>query len=109
MGSEMCIRDSLRDALQERFMQKMRKYEKFSEKTEYRIVPFVMSIYGLVCKSTRELLESWKAVAQDFSFIHDLYNNVQMNLIRAQHEMIKFVENKAKLMEAKKKWEGTVR
>jgi hypothetical protein len=101
--------ENIRDVLQERFMQKVRKYEKFAEKTDYRVVPFVLSIYGLVCKSTRDLLGSWKAVAQDFSFIYDLYNNVQMSLIRAQHEMVKFVENKSKLMEAKKRWEGTVR
>jgi hypothetical protein len=64
---------------------------------------------GFYPESTRDLLGSWKAVAQDFSFIYDLYNNGQMRLRRAQHEMVKFVENKSKLMEAKKRWEGTVR
>ncbi len=93
--------------MSDRFATKMRKYECFCSLTSYRIVPFVMSIYGLVCAETRRLVESWRSSAADISFLPDLYNNVQMSLIRAQHEMIRFVENKGKLKASKMMNTGT--
>lgn len=97
----------IRAAMTERFQQKIRKYEKFASMTTYRVVPFVMSIYGVVCAETRKLVETWRRSATDLCFLYDLYNNVQMNLIRAQHEMIRYVETKGKLKAAQRIWAGT--
>jgi hypothetical protein len=93
---------NIRATMTDRYTTKMRKYQQFASMTSYRIVPFVMSIYGLVCGETREMLVTWKANANDPCFLFDLFNNVQMNLIRAQHEMIKYAKNKAKLNQARR-------
>ena len=93
---------NIRATMTDRFTTKLQKYQQFATMTSYRIVPFVMSIYGLVCGETRDMLATWKSNANDPSFMFDLFNNVQMNLIRAQHEMIKYAKNKAKLNQAKR-------
>lgn len=93
---------NIRATMTDRFTTKIRKYQEFAKLTSYRVVPFVMSVYGLVCGETRELLFGWRKHASDPSFLFDLYNNVQMNLIRAQHEMIHYAQNRTKLNQAKR-------
>lgn len=93
---------NIRAVMSDRFTQKLKKYEGFRSFTDYRIVPFIVSVYGLVCNETRSMLDSWKRSANDQYFIFDLYNNVQMNLIRAQYEMIRYVQNKGKLNQAQR-------
>lgn len=99
---------SIRANMTEKFNLKLRKYQKFESLTSYRIVPFIVSIYGLVAFETRVLLESWRKSATETTFLFDLYNNVQMSLIKAQHEMIRFVENRSKTTNAQRQWQVTV-
>lgn len=93
---------NIRAAMTDRFTTKLRKYQQFASLTTYRVVPFVMSVYGLVCGETREMILGWRRSANDPSFLFDLFNNVQMNLIRSQHEMIQYAQNRTKLSQARR-------
>ncbi len=95
----------IRAALTEKFGRKKKKYELFAQLTGYRIVPFVMSVYGLICKETRGLVAEWRKYAPDPSFIYDLYNNTQMAMITAQSEMCNYVVNKYRLRNERQKWD----
>lgn len=97
--------ESIRARLQEAYAEKLRGYQEFEALTRYRIVPFVMSHFGLVAKQTRDLIQTWRSYAMEQNFIYDLYNNVQFAVIRAQHRTFQFITNRNRLVTAQKKWE----
>lgn len=96
---------SIRNVLQEAFTEKMSAYSAFHALTQYRIVPFVMSHFGLVAKPTRDLIQTWRRFAPEPNFIQDLYNNCQFGVIKAQYRTFQFICNKNRLMTEHKKWE----
>ena len=96
--------ESIRARLTKAFRTKQRTYAAFKTITGYRIVPFVMSVYGLVAKETRDLLQDWRKHASEPSFLADLYNNSRMALVKAQYTTFEFIQNKHKLQKEKKHW-----
>ena len=75
------------------FDAKMRKYEGFQVATQYRIVPFVMSHVGIIARETRALTKQWSESAADHQFLFDLYNHVQIALIKSQYDMFNYFKN----------------
>jgi hypothetical protein len=76
--------ESLVAAMSKRFHEKKSKYEEFEEKTKYRVVPFIVSHLGVVAKQTRDMITPWKKRAIEHTYQDELFNNVQIALMRAQ-------------------------
>ena len=72
-----------RDFLAKRFNDKKTKYSGFATMTKMNVIPFVVSIYGIIATETRGLLGQWQKAAADPRYISDLFNNVQCYLIKS--------------------------
>ena len=65
------------------FNAKMRNYEEFHNLTNFTIVPFVLSVYGVLSPQTIELIkEWWKYPFVDLLLRDALFSNIQFALIR---------------------------
>jgi hypothetical protein len=76
-----------RSELEDRYSYKIRKYKEFQALSQYTVVPFVVSHLGVISKQTRDQIQTWKLRALEPTYIDDLYNNVQMAIIRSQFNM----------------------
>ena len=83
---ETCPSDNVRDMMRKAFHDKKKKYERYAEVTQQVIVPFVVSVYGIVSPDTINALRPiYRVHRTDVVFRTDLLTLPQCELLKTTH------------------------
>lgn len=96
--------ENIRARMSDTFREKERQYRLFKQTAQCRIIPFVVSVYGLIARETRELIRPWLEATPDSRLLLDIYHNVQFSLIKALHQNYQYIQSKYALQREHDKW-----